>query len=331
MKVGCEVDKNRRTDIRRNHTVTHLLHRALREVLGDQAEQKGSYVAPDRMRFDFQHSHSMSADEKAKVEELVNRFVLENHEVRTEVLPIAEAKKRGAMALFGEKYGDTVRMVTVDDVSTELCGGTHLSQTAPIGTFRIVSEESVSAGVRRIEGVTGMAAGRLAASQHYILSALSRELKVAAEELPDRIRALLDESRSMRKELAALKADQVKGQLEEIATTPVKDAKLAVINLGGVTGKELKDAADIVKRKIGDDGIAVLAGSDDGKVSLVVTVGSALAPKRLKAGDIVQQLAPMVGGGGGGRPDMAQAGGKEPEKLEAMLAAAPGVVEQLLQ
>ena len=330
-EVSCEVDGVRRTNIRRNHTVTHLLHKALREVVGDQAEQKGSYVAPDRMRFDFQHPQSLSSDERRQVEERVNHYILEDHEVETALLPIEEAKKQGAVALFGEKYGDEVRVVTVEGVSSELCGGTHMHRTSPIGSFRILAEESISAGVRRIEGVTGAAAYRVGREEADTIASLCQDLKVGPDEVLNRVRSILVETKGLRKTTIILKREQVRGQLDDIEAMEILGARVLVKDLGGVLGKELADAADIVKRKLGDDGVAVLAGSDTDKVGIVVTVGKNLCPKRLRAGDLVKQLAPMVGGGGGGRPDMAQAGGKSPEKLPDMLAAAPGIIEEALK
>ncbi|MBN2711512.1 MAG: alanine--tRNA ligase [Planctomycetes bacterium] len=331
MEVSCEIDSARRLDIRRNHTVTHLLHKALHEVVGDRAEQKGSYVAPDRMRFDFQHGQALTRDERNRVEELVNGYILENHPVKTDVMSIENAKKAGAMALFGEKYGDTVRVVTVDGVSTELCGGTHMNETAPIGSFRIINEESVSAGVRRIEALTGAAAYRYGREQNDIISSLSRELKVGQEELYNRIQGILLEAKGLRKTTMILKREQVRSQLDEVKTIDLKGIKLAITNMGETLGPDLADAADAVKRKIGDEGVAILAGADSFKVGIVVTVGKNIAGKRLHAGNVIKKLAGMVGGGGGGRPDMAQAGGKEPQKLEEMLAAAQGVVEEELK
>jgi len=330
MTVNARIDTARRLDIRRNHTVTHLLHHALREVVGDKAEQKGSYVAPDRMRFDFQHPRALSADERARVEEIVNHRILANAPVKTEVLAIAEARARGAIALFGEKYGDTVRVVSVGDFSQELCGGTHMQETAPIGSFRILAEESVSAGVRRIEGVTGTAAYRLAHKEGEILHEIARFLKTSPDEVVERIETLMGETKILKKETMMLRRDKVKENLADVEAQEIRGARLVVRDMGALLGKELADAADLIKRQLGDAGVVVLAGTDGEKVGIVVTVGPGLAPARLKAGDLVKKLAPMVGGGGGGRPDMAQAGGKNPAGLPAMLAAVPGIVDELL-
>ncbi len=329
-EVACTVEKDRRMDICRNHSATHLLHKALRDILGENAVQKGSYVSPERFRFDFQHQQALTQDQQRRVGEAVNYMILEANNVKTEVKSIDEAKSEGAMALFGEKYGDTVRMVKIGDISTELCGGTHVDNTAKIGSFFITNQEAVSAGIRRIEGVTGHYAARYVRKIGKIIVDVVRELNTSVDELPNKITAMLDNEKALRKELAALKSDQVKKQLEDIQTKEIGGIQYAAINAGAVTGKELTAAADVVRNKVGDNGVAVLAGTDGDKVSLVVTVGKALAPKTLKAGDIVKKLAPMVGGGGGGRPDMAQAGGKEPENLPKMLDSVEAVLSEML-
>jgi alanyl-tRNA synthetase len=328
--LTARVDTGRRDDIRRNHTVTHLLHHALRQVLSDRAEQRGSWVGPERMRFDFQHGQALSGEERRRIEEIVNDRILENARVRTERMSLDAARAAGAVALFGEKYGETVRVVRVGDFSTELCGGTHIDETARIGQFRIVGEESVSAGVRRIEGVTGAGAYRLGRVQGEVLDALSQELKVAPAALPERVQALLETERALRKEIDRLRQGQLASRLETIDPVPLGGVSFVALDLSPAMGKELKAAADTVRSRLGEEGVAVLAGTDGEKVGLVVTVGPGLAPKRLKAGDIVKELAPIVGGGGGGRPDLAQAGGRDASKLPDLLAAAPKVVESML-
>ncbi len=330
MEVTARVDAQRRLDIRRNHTVTHLLHHALRQVLGARAQQKGSYVAPDRLRFDFQHGQALTPEALRRVEDLVNQKILEDASVTTRVTDLQSAREAGATALFGEKYGETVRMVRIDDFSTELCGGTHIDHTAKIGSFRIVTEESIASGVRRIEGVTGAAAIRLSRQQGEMLSALSAELKTPVDELQQRVHAILEEERRLRKELQAAKAEAVNARLDEVEPADLRDIRYVALELAGVMGKDLAAAADVLKRKLGDEGVVVLAGSDGEKVSIVISVGPALAPKRLKAGDLVKQLAPIVGGGGGGRPEMAQAGGKRPEKIEEMLREVPRILGKAL-
>ncbi len=331
MAVSTQIDTARRLDIRRNHTVTHLLHKALHEVLGPKAEQKGSYVSPERMRFDFQHGQKVTDDECRRIEEIVNKAILADFPVVTEVMDVENAKKKGAMALFGEKYGASVRVVQVGDgYSTELCGGTHIHRTAPIGSFRILSEESVSSGVRRIEGVTGIAAYRTASDEGKILATLANELKVPAVELAERIKAILEDAKNARKELNAIKAEAVSASLSEITPVEIGEAKVVAQKLDGVLGKDLAAASDTIAKKLGDNGVTVLVGTDGDKVGLVIKVGKALAPAKLKAGDMVKELAPMVGGGGGGRPEMAQAGGKNPAGIDDLLKAVPELIQKAL-
>ncbi len=330
-EINCQVDTARRMDICRNHTATHLLHKALRTVLGDSAVQKGSYVAPDRLRFDFQHNKPLTPDERRRVNELVNSYILQASDVNTTVTSIDEAKQAGATALFGEKYGDTVRMVKIGDYSTELCGGTHVSNTALIGSFGGVNHEAVGAGIRRIEAVTGHYAHRMMRKLSAILMNMSLDLKVHIDDLEDKVQSLLESEKNLKKETVELKNQLIRDSMSDIEIKPLADISYAAVNAGAVLGKELAAAADTVKKKLGENGIGIIAGSDGGKVGLVVTVGSALAPKRIKAGDIVKKLAPIVGGGGGGRPDMAQAGGKNPDKLEEMFAAIEPAITELLK
>ncbi len=330
-EINCQVDTARRMDICRNHTATHLLHKALRTVLGDSAVQKGSYVAPDRLRFDFQHNKPLTPDERRRVNELVNSYILQASDVNTTVTSIDEAKQAGATALFGEKYGDTVRMVKIGDYSTELCGGTHVSNTALIGSFGGVNHEAVGAGIRRIEAVTGHYAHRMMRKLSAILMNMSLDLKVHIDDLEDKVQSLLESEKNLKKETVELKNQLIRDSMSNIEIKPLADISYAAVNAGAVLGKELAAAADTVKKKLGENGISIIAGSDGGKVGLVVTVGSALAPKRIKAGDIVKKLAPIVGGGGGGRPDMAQAGGKNPDKLEEMFAAIEPAITELLK
>ncbi len=331
MTVNAKVDGDRRLDIMRNHTTAHLLHNALRTVLGDKAEQKGSYVGPDRLRFDFQHATALTQSEKEEVEELVNRRILENASVVTKVMSIDEARKAGAIALFGEKYGETVRVLFTGDFSTELCGGTHMQETAPIGSFRLVSEESISAGVRRIEGVTGLAAFRLSRDQGEMLTDIARELKSPAREAKDRVQTMSVQIRELEKTLAGIKLRQAREKVQNAVTEDVGPARLLAISAGEIGGKEIGDLARETAAKLGGNSVVILAGHENGKAALAVAVGKDLAPARLKAGDIVKKLAVIIGGGGGGKPDFAQAGGKEPDKLPELLAVAPRVVGELLK
>lgn len=330
--VEAKVDAGRRQNIMRNHTAAHLLHHALRTVLGDKAEQKGSYVGPDRLRFDFQHPAALTPEERGEVEEIVNRRIIENAAVATRILPIGEARRLGAVALFGEKYGDTVRVLSIGEYSLEFCGGTHMREVAPIGCFRLTAEEAVAAGVRRIEGVTGLAACRLSREQGEFLSAVVRELKTTPREAGGRIRAMAAEIRELEKRLAAFRLSRAEEKLE--AAVPLDIAggsRLLAADVGILGGKELGELTRIAQSRLGDRGVAVLASRDGDKAALAITVGKALAPSRLKAGDLVKKLAPLIDGGGGGRPDFAQAGGRNPGRLPDLLAAVPAAMRDLLR
>ncbi len=331
LTVQAKVDAERRLDIMRNHTTAHLLHHALRRVLGDKAEQKGSYVSPERLRFDFQHPAALTPGEKREIEDIVNRRILENAPVVTKVLPIDEARKTGAIALFGEKYGDTVRVLFTGDFSTELCGGTHMKATGPIGSFRLVAEESIAAGVRRIEGVTGNAAFRLSREQGEQLADLSRELKTPARDLLDRLKGMSLQIRELEKSLSQAKLQAARGIINAAPAVDLPGGgKLLTVDAGEIGGKEIGELAREAVARLGDQAAVILAGRDGDKAALAVGLGKAASAGRLKAGDIVKRLAPLIGGGGGGKADFAQAGGKEPGKLPELLAAAPQVVRELL-
>ncbi len=331
MVVSAKVDQDRRLDIMRNHTTAHLLHYALRTVLGDRAEQKGSYVGPDRLRFDFQHSSALTPEEKSEIEELINSRILENAAVVTKVMPIDEARKSGAVALFGEKYGDVVRVISTGDFSVELCGGTHMTETAPIGSFRLVSEESISAGVRRIEGVTGMTAFRLSREQGDLLGDISRELKTPARDAAERLKAMSQEIKELEKSLALVKTGQARDKVKAAALAETSGIKYLAVDVGEIGGKEIGDLAREIGKNNSDDTVVILAGRDNGKAAMAVAVGKGLAPARLKAGDLVKKLAALIGGGGGGKPDFAQAGGKEPGKIQQMLDSVPAAIGELLK
>ncbi len=329
--VQTKVDGERRLDIMRNHTTAHLLHHALRRVLGDKAEQKGSYVSPERLRFDFQHPAALTSAEKREIEDIVNRRILENAPVVTKVLPIDEARKTGAIALFGEKYGETVRVLFTGDYSTELCGGTHMKATGPIGSFRLVAEESISAGVRRIEGVTGTAAFRLSREQGEQLGELSRELKTPAKDLLERLKGMSGQLRELEKNLSQVKLQAARDKIVSAQAVDLPGGlKLLAVDAGEVGGKEIGELTREAVARLGENAVAILAGRDGDKAALAVGLGKGLAAGRLKAGDIVKRLAPIIGGGGGGKADFAQAGGREPGKLGELLAAAPQAVREFL-
>ncbi len=329
MTVSAKVDADRRLDIMRNHTAAHLLHYALRRVLGDRAEQKGSSVGPDRLRFDFQQASALTQEQREEVEEIVNRRILENAPVVTKVMGIDEARRTGAIALFGEKYGETVRVLFTGDFSTELCGGTHMRETAPIGSFRIVAEESVSAGVRRIEGVTGVAAFRLSRAQGGQLADISRELRTPPREAVDRIRTMSLQIRDLEKTVSAARTAQARAGIAAAAPVEIAGAVFLAADAGEIGGKEIGDLARETAKRLGENALVVLGGRDGEKAALAVAIGKGLGT-RVKAGDLVRELAPIIGGGGGGKADFAQAGGKNPSALPELLAAAPEAARGLL-
>ncbi len=304
------VDSERRDATRGHHSATHLLHAALRDILGDHVTQKGSQVGPDRLRFDFAHTKALSAEESRAVEAEVNRRVRANAEVATKVMTPDDAIKAGAMALFGEKYGDEVRVVSMGDLSTELCGGTHANRTGDIGGFKIVAESAVASGVRRIEAVTGPAFLAWAQAQEDLLAKAADTLKAAPADLPARISGLMDERRKLERELAEVRKQLATGGGQGAATKTVNGITYAGKVLSGVPAKDLKGMADEIKKQIGS-GIIALVSDADGKASIVVCVTEDLTARH-SAVDLVRIGSEALGGkGGGGRPDMAQAGGPD--------------------
>ncbi len=327
LKVGdvvkAEIDAIRRARTARNHSATHLMHKALREVLGSHVQQKGSLVDPDKTRFDFVHNAPMTDDEIRRVEDIVNAEVLANAPGVVRVMPFDEAVKGGAMALFGEKYGDEVRVLDLG-FSRELCGGTHVHRTGDIGFFKIVGETGVAAGIRRVEAITGDNAVRYVQTLEARLNEAAATLKAQPSELTQRIGQVQDQVKSLEKELAALKSKLASSQGDELVTQAVDVGGLQVLaaTLEGADVKTLREAVDKLKDKLKHAAI-VLASVDGGKVSLIAGV-TADASKKVKAGELVNFVAQQVGGKGGGRPDMAQAGGTDPANLPAALA---GVTE----
>jgi alanyl-tRNA synthetase len=327
--VAARVDVAARAATARNHSVTHLMHKALREVLGQHVQQKGSQVDPDKTRFDFAHTAPMSAEEIREVEEIVNNEVLANAATDTRLMAIADAQKSGAMMLFGEKYGDEVRVVGIGS-STELCGGTHVARTGDIGLFKILGETGVAAGVRRVEAITGNNALRYVQEQERRVQGVSALLKTQPNELAERVSGILDNVRSLEKELARLKAKVASGQGDDLAgqAVDIKGAKVLAAIMEGADVSALRDTLDKLKDKLKSAAI-VLASVADGKVSLIAGVTSDLTSK-VKAGELVNMVAVQVGGKGGGRPDMAQAGGTDATKLPAALTSVSGWVESKL-
>ncbi|MFN4063310.1 MAG: alanine--tRNA ligase, partial [Parazoarcus communis] len=323
--VTARVDVAARAATARNHSVTHLMHKALREVLGSHVQQKGSQVDPDKTRFDFAHTAPLTAEEIREVEEIVNAEILANAATDASVMALEDAQKTGAMMLFGEKYADEVRVLTIGS-SKELCGGTHVSRTGDIGLFKIVVEGGVAAGVRRVEAVTGENALRYAQEQERRVQGVSALLKVQPEEVAERVAGILDNVRALEKELARLKSKLAASQGDDLVAQAVEvnGIKVLAATLDGADLPTLRETMDKLKDKLKTAAI-VLGSVADGKVSLIAGV-TADSTAKVKAGELVNFVAQQVGGKGGGRPDMAQAGGTEPDKLPAALAAVAGWV-----
>jgi len=317
--VAVAVETPRRLGLRQHHTGTHLLHAALRRVLGTHVGQAGSLVAPDHLRFDFSHGGSVKDREVEQIEELVNEQVQANTPVTHEVMDLEAALASGAMALFGEKYGDRVRVVRIGDFSTELCGGTHLDATGQIGFFKVDTEGAVAAGVRRIEAVAGTAAVEAVARQQRVLREIGDILKIAPPEAPQRLRKLLDEQRTLERQLGELEARLARSRADELVAGARQVNGVAVVagRIDGLDPDGLRAVADRLRDRLGS-GIVCVGSVVDGKVNLVAAVTRDLT-RRFHAGKLVQEVARAVGGSGGGRPDLAQAGGKEPARLDSAL------------
>jgi len=334
LRVGDEldarVDGERRTAIALNHSATHLLHAALRAVLGKHVQQKGSLVAPDRLRFDFSHTQAVSPDELRKIEEMVNRAIRHNDPAQTRVMALDDAVASGAMSLFGEKYESDVRVLSFGDFSMELCGGTHVERTGDIGLFKIISETGVAAGVRRIEAVTGQAAYEWVVRLDQVVRDIAGVLRGSREDVDEKVRELVDRSKRLEKEVQQLKSKLASGQGGDVSAQAkaVGGVKVLAVQIEGADAKALRDSVDQLKQKLGSS-VVVLASVQDGKVVLVAGVSADLVAQ-LKAGDIAGAVAAQVGGRGGGRADFAQAGGTQPEKLGAALASVEGLVRNRL-
>ncbi len=320
--VQATVDHPRRAAIRRHHTATHLLQAALRRSLGEHLTQAGSWVGPDRARFDFHHHEQVSEEILAAVERQVNAWILENLPVTCTVQPLAEAKAAGVMALFGEAYGEEVRVVRAGEVSAELCGGTHVARTGDIGAFRILSESSVAAGIRRIEVVTGLAALEEWRGETALLKALGHELKCAREELPERVEGLRRQVRDLEKRLQEARRASATLNLDELcaAAETINDLRLVAHQLPDLDKDTLRDLADRLAAKAGD-AIVLLAGTQEDSATFVCKVPDALVARGIRAGEVIREAAKAAGGGGGGKPQFAQGGGKA-ELVEQGLQAA---------
>ena len=330
-EVKLEVAGEERNATCKNHSATHLLQKALKTVLGAHVEQKGSLVTPTRLRFDFAHFQSMTPEEIAKVEELVNKEIQAGLEVKTQIMGIEEAKKTGAMALFGEKYGDEVRVVSMGDFSVELCGGTHVANTSAITLFKIISEAGVAAGVRRIEALTGNNVLEYYRGLENQLHTVAKALKTTPAEITDKIAHLQKELKELHSENESLKSKMAQESLGNVMdqVVEVKGVKVLASAVEGVDMNGLRDLGDQLKEKLGE-GVVVLASAKDGKVSLLAMATQEAMNRGAHAGNLIKAAAAIVGGGGGGRPNMAQAGGKNPEKIGEAISKVPELVEDQL-
>ena len=327
-QVKARIDVKRRMAICRNHTATHLLHKALRTVLGDHVHQAGSLVEPNKLRFDFSHFSAVTPEELKKVEDMTNQAILESMEVDIREMPIEEAKKLGAMALFGEKYGSTVRVVRVEDYSVEFCGGTHLKNTAQAGLVKILGESGVAAGVRRLEALTGEAAIKYYAERENLLNEVSQALKASPQDSLKKVESLGQELKNAEKEIGQLRSRLVSGEVDEVISkaAEIKGVRVVTARFDTLDMDGLRNTGDMLKNKIGS-GVVVLGSAYGDKVSFIVTATRDVMDKGIHSGNIIKEVARIAGGGGGGRPDMAQAGGKDAAKIDDALKAAVPVIE----
>jgi alanyl-tRNA synthetase len=327
----------KRDSTRRNHTATHLVHAALREVLGTHVKQAGSVVAPNYLRFDYAHYQPLTEAQIAEVEDLVNRYILQNDPVNTNIMAIEEAMHGGAMALFGEKYGADVRVLSVGDgvFSKELCGGTHVRATGDIGSFKITSDEAIASGVRRIRAITGFDAFERFREDERLIDRSLGALKTQRDNLPNAIERLQEELKKTRREMDDLKLKIATGTIGGAGGAPDAD-EARDINGVKVLGKVVDGLDANATRQLSDtllarlkSGVIVLGRASEGKVGIIVRVSADLTD-RVKAGDVIREIAPIVGGRGGGKPDMAEGGGTEPDKLPEAIEASYGVIEKML-
>ena len=328
--VQAVVPRETRLDTTSNHTATHLLHKALKDILGPTVQQAGSLVAPDRLRFDYTWNQPLSEEQIVKIEEAVNEKIRENLEVTKRVMPISEAKATGAVSMFGEKYGDQVRVVSAGDYSREFCGGCHVNRTGDIGMFKIVSDRSLAAGVRRMEAVTGRGALALFRKLDETTHEMQAQANVGVEELPSYVRSLQEKQKQLEKELKQLRMRLASGgpARSEDEAVDVDGIKLLARRFDDISGGDLRNLADTFRDKL-KSGVVVLGSVTDSKVTLLTAVTKDLV-QRIPANSLIAKLAPIVGGKGGGKPDLAQAGGKDADKLDQALGSAPGAMRELL-
>lgn len=328
-EIKAAIDSARRMSTMRNHTATHLLQKSLRMLLGDHVVQSGSFVEPTRLRFDFTHPMAVTPDELLTVEKTVNDAILRDMEVQTAERTLEQAKEDGAMALFSEKYSGVVRVITVGDFSMELCGGTHIGRTSQIGLFKITSESSVGAGLRRIEAVTGYSALEYVSERDALLKSAAETLSTNVDELPQSVEKIVDRLKCAEKQIEDLKRQAAGGQADELASVAQLFGGISVVahrvDLGDA--ESMSALADTLANKL-KSAVIVLAGPSDGKVIFVSKVTPDLVKRGFHAGNLIREVAKVAGGGGGGRPDFAQAGGKDAGKLDAALAKAKEIIEQ---
>ena len=330
--VTLLVDSEYRADTCKNHSATHLLQKALRMVLGNHVEQKGSYVDPERLRFDFTHFQSMTAEELKKVEDIVNEKIVEAIPVETKIMTIEEAKKTGAMALFGEKYGESVRVVCIDDFSKEFCGGTHVANTANIRLFKIISEAGVAAGVRRIEALTDKGVLKYYEELEKLVKEASEAAKTESVQLVRRIHTMNDEIKALSSENEKLKAELANNALGDVSdnVVEIKGVKFVATKVDNVDMNELRNLGDKIKNEIGSGVVLVVSAIGSDKVNMIAMATDDAVAKGAHAGNLIKAVASLVGGGGAGRPNMAQAGGKNPAGIPELLKKAPNVLEEQL-
>jgi alanyl-tRNA synthetase len=329
--LHARVESQRRQAIALNHTGTHILHATLKQVLGDHVKQAGSLVAPDRLRFDFTHFGRLADRDIYRLEDIVNERIREDRPVEVVHSALHEALQMGAMALFGEKYGDDVRVVKIGDFSMELCGGTHLRSTGEIGLFKVIQASGVAAGVRRIEALTGEAAFEHVRREEATLNELRELLKAQAFEEPARVQRLMEQVRELEREVETLKGRLANARTQDLlaGVTEVNGVKVLTLHEGSMTQADLRNLVDMAKERL-RSGVVVAASVVDEKVALVAGVTSDLT-RRVHAGELAKAVAVMIDGSGGGRADMAQAGGRRPEKLAEALGKVPAIVEAQLQ
>lgn len=330
--VATSVDKSKRMDAARNHTATHLLHSALKTVLGEHVNQAGSLVEADRLRFDITHFEPITKEELDKIEKMVNEFILESNPISATVMNINEAKKMGATALFGEKYGDSVRVVSMGNVSIELCGGTHLENTSQVGLFKIISEGGVAAGVRRVEAITGRMVYNYIIEKDNIISSVAEALKTKEDNVLNKAETIIEENKELEKELHNIKAKMSMQNADSVLDSKqeIDGVNLVTNKYEGMDMDTLREAADSLRDKL-ENGVVVLANVNEGKINFVATASKEAISKGVHAGNLVREVSKIAGGKGGGRPNMAQAGASDPSKLDEALSIAVDVLKSQIK